>query len=311
MAQQRLWNFGDTITHTKLITSYQVLFDQGVYSGYDISLVDQSTIEVSSGYLLLPDGIILHETDSFRITLIVAPAVATTYTIVVTHEDANLIGGTGAVFNLQTGFFAEGSVPNGVVIGWIYHPGSAAAFESWMFVQPPKRKVDEFVANLKTPVKWSAPFPTAIMEPNVSHTISTPRDTLPGLQTGTQWPRLRIFAEPTTAGTPATTLIFPVVTVNKPSRIDLVYRLANSGMTLNARVYDTTETLATISPAGFSFVDTDWKRVSIQVPLSLSPTAANGTWTAGEQWRLELDFLEPHTTTGELLSVEVFYDPTL
>lgn len=139
MTQVRIWNYGDTFTANKIKEAQNALNCPGVYSGFDISVLDTNKIALSSdGYLLEPDGVLISETAAVSITMASLPAAVTEYTITCRHDDADVLGGTEAVYAIEIGSYAVGSLSNGVVIGWIHHPGGAAPLNISFIEQAPK-----------------------------------------------------------------------------------------------------------------------------------------------------------------------------
>jgi len=143
MTQVRVWNYGDTFTAAKAKEAQVALNCPGVYTGYDISVTDTNKIRLSAdGFLLQPDGVLITETVAISLTLATLPAIATTYTITCRHDDEDIVGGTEASYAIETGNFAAGSLSNGVVIGWISHPGGAVPLDVSYITQSPKNGCD-------------------------------------------------------------------------------------------------------------------------------------------------------------------------
>jgi hypothetical protein len=126
MSQQRIWNFGDPFTAEKTKQIQKVLNCPGVYEGFDISAFSATKISLSAdGWLLQPDGIMITETADVQLTLASMPSASTTYTVTCRHTDAKTIGGSVAVYAIEKAVYSVGSLSDGVVLGWIYHPGGA------------------------------------------------------------------------------------------------------------------------------------------------------------------------------------------
>lgn len=143
MTQQRIWNYGDTFTAEKIKQAQGALNCSGVYSNYNISVYDVNKLSLSAnGFLLQPNGILITETGAVILTLNTLPSLATTYTITCRHTDVNQLGGAEAVYDIEEGNFAVGSLSDGVVLGWIYHPGSAVPFDLSFIEEAPKNGCD-------------------------------------------------------------------------------------------------------------------------------------------------------------------------
>jgi len=126
MSQTRIWNFGDTFTAEKTKQVQAALNLPGVYLGYNITVTSPTKIAISAnGYLLQPDGILVTETLPVSLTMATLPTIATIYTITCRHTDVQTIGGTPALYAIEVGNFAINSLSDGVVLGWITHPGGA------------------------------------------------------------------------------------------------------------------------------------------------------------------------------------------
>lgn len=143
MTQVRIFNYGDPFTADRIKEAQLALNCPGVYTGFDISVTDTNSIALSAdGYLLQPDGILITETVAVPLVLSTLPSLATTYTITCRHTDANVLGGVNAVYAIETGNFAVRSLSDGVVIGWIYHPGAAVPLDLSFIEQAPKNGCD-------------------------------------------------------------------------------------------------------------------------------------------------------------------------
>lgn len=132
MAQQRIWNFGDTFTAIKAKNAQRALNKPGRYLGYDITVTDTDKIQLAAdGYVLLPNGVLVTENSPVSLLFSFLPVVPTTYSVTVRHTDANVIGGTAATYAIESGELAE-VLADGVVIGYIDHPGGAVALTQSM-----------------------------------------------------------------------------------------------------------------------------------------------------------------------------------
>lgn len=126
MSQQRILNYGDDFTYDKYKVAQGALNTPGVYSGYNITVVAPSIVGLSAnGYLLQPDGILVTESTLVQLALATLPTVATVYTITCRHTDIEEFGGAPAIYAIEVGNYSVGSLSNGVVLGWINHPGGS------------------------------------------------------------------------------------------------------------------------------------------------------------------------------------------
>jgi hypothetical protein len=132
MAQQRYWNFGDTFTAKKAKDTNKALHKPGRYIGYDITVIDTDKIQLAAGgFVLLPSGLLVSEDNPISLVFSSLPVIATTYSITVRHSDVNLLGGAAALYAIETGELTE-VLSDGVVIGYVDHPGGSVALQQSM-----------------------------------------------------------------------------------------------------------------------------------------------------------------------------------
>lgn len=138
MAQIRIWDFGSPFSAERGREVNRALNEPGCYAGYDISVINADTIELSAnGYLLMPSGLLVSETSAIRLRKSPLPGFATNYTITCRHIDDPVIGGSQAVYAIEDGLFDVGSLVNGVVIGWIIYPGGGVALDQTFITKAP------------------------------------------------------------------------------------------------------------------------------------------------------------------------------
>lgn len=163
MTQQRIYNFGDTLTQSKTKTQASKLLSAGVYEGMNPVILGPAQIELSPGAFLLPNGILVSE--STAVTSITyppswPPGIPSTFTLTADHDDVQAIGGSAVSYNLRDGLlprFGE-PLPNSVALLWIRHPGSAT-LNPGMFSLPPKVKNGALINDLMLSNGWvQAPF---------------------------------------------------------------------------------------------------------------------------------------------------------
>ena len=123
MAQERYYNYGGTASNVAENLIHATLSTKGVYEGMDLSANADNNVEIATGAALQPDGVLWRETSV--VTLVFsAPGTPTNYTIIATHDDRNILGGVAVQYELDdTGLYTDNDISNGVVLGWIYHPG--------------------------------------------------------------------------------------------------------------------------------------------------------------------------------------------
>lgn len=138
MSQERIWDFGVPFSAARARKITLALHNPGCYSGYDISVVGPDTIELSSGgFLMTPDGVVITETSPIRLRQFPLPVAPTDFTITCRHTDNGEIGGTLAIYRIELGLFASGSLSDGVVLGWINYPGAGVPFNESHITKAP------------------------------------------------------------------------------------------------------------------------------------------------------------------------------
>jgi len=161
MTQTRIWNYGDTFTSFRGSSALGELHSPGVFSGYDLSVTDVDKVEVSTGFLLLPSGILVGEDVALEFIINPLPAAATIYTLTVRHTDSDVIGGQAAVYAMEVGELAPADISDGIPIAYIHHPGGAVALDASQIV--PVRKVLSSASDAVSidPTSFLAPFSSA------------------------------------------------------------------------------------------------------------------------------------------------------
>lgn len=324
MSQIRYVNFGDTLTSSLIGTLNSTLAVPGRYIGYDVVVIDAQTIELQNiaapagrvGYCLLPDGVIVSESGPLRLTFPVFPNTATTYTIIARHIDSQIFGGTAVTYELHVGFVAQSSLTDGTVISWVYYPGGGVGLSQYQIVQPSKERLDSFVeiADQRTPLVLTAPFPDSITTVALHHTVATTTGSLSPLQSGTGWPMVSVTSAFNTVGTETTSFVFPRVLGVKPSRVDFTAKI-DTGCNMQVLVTDSLGNTVAINPSSaFSGANPAvWARYTVRIPpyTLIPPYVANGTWAADTMWRLELRVNQPLSKQSFLGSLVCYFDPTL
>jgi len=322
MAQTRIWNFGDTLTHRKISIVNEKLFSHGVYEGYDVHIVDPQTLELydvsdpsgAVGYLLLPDGVILSESSPVQFQFTVLPALETIYTIVARHTQVDQFGGAAATYDLLDGYVAMGGVSDGTVIAWIYHPGMGAPLSDYMIVQPPKMKVQPYATYKTThdPVGVQGYSSSFLVDNDLHHIVTTEKTDLSPLQSGTSWVCRQIYGDGgTPAPAPTTSLLAQFQCAARPTKVEIVAYL-ETGCDLAVELYDTEDALALSTPNSFTPLPTPaWQELTVTVPpyKFVAPDyVANGTWTVDNLWRIDLKFAVAQLRTCKLAQVTVHYE---
>lgn len=181
MTQQRIYNFGDTLTQSKTKTQASKLLSSGVYEGMNPVITGPATFNLTPGAYLLGNGVLVSETtpvtninypSSWPPGLPVPPALTTDFTLTADHQDIQAIGGSPVSYNLRPGILPKvGSpLPSSVALLWIRHPGSAS-LNPGMFSLPVKVKNGDVLEDVTRLTGWvQAPFEQAcdiVAGPNI------------------------------------------------------------------------------------------------------------------------------------------------
>jgi hypothetical protein len=162
--QRRFGDFGtpDTSEEDKSVRS--ALHRKGVYSDFNLSVDTLGNLLIQSGFALQPDGIVWTEDNDVTLTFS-PPGSATNYTVVARHEDRQIQGGTAVLYTIDAGLLAE--VTDGVIIGWIRHPGGGVPLDPSHLQIAPRRQSNAYTDRaLQTqPVDLVAPLPRTYLDP--------------------------------------------------------------------------------------------------------------------------------------------------
>lgn len=300
MTQIRIWNYGDTFTSERADTLVGALHEVGVYVGYDISVTDTDKLELSTGFLLLPSGILVGEGSPIELILSPLPAAATTYTITIRHIDSDVIGGSAALYDLEEGELLPGAVTDGTVIGYVRHPGAAMAFDP-SFIFPVRKVLDqaEDAVSVAT-TSFVAPFTSTWVVDSLGANTSESFGFMAPLTTFSRVETNGLGPPP--PGFETTTARLPVV-AQKFRPFSLVIR---------AQIDPNSELRVSLS-------DTDGNAVPLTgyvlgpsvtfADFTVNIDFASGVFTEGDPFLLTLEFRTPQLDSIDLQSVTITYDP--
>ena len=181
MPQKRTYDYGDLVNSQDDNKIREYLLPAGVYSGFYLGVDAAADLTLAPGAGLLPDGIVWQEDTLFVLDTFSPPGVATEYTVVATHIDRLITSGTPVEYAVQVGLTA--TVANGVVLGWIYHPGGGVDLDATMLVNALDRRAYDHVFAETSPLELLVPLPrtysdTATMGANVTFEGQTATDLL-------------------------------------------------------------------------------------------------------------------------------------
>ncbi|KKM22324.1 hypothetical protein LCGC14_1626500 [marine sediment metagenome] len=155
MTQKRIWDYGDPVVSPEDNETRQYFLDAGVYSGFGLSVDASNDLEIALGWGLMPDGVMWAEDAEFSLSF-TAPGAATNYTVVATHVDQQMTEGVPVEYAITSGLSA--TVADGVVLGWIYHPGAGVPLDATHLVAAPKQLTVPQTAVDTAPVELFVPL---------------------------------------------------------------------------------------------------------------------------------------------------------
>lgn len=163
MTQQKVYNFGDTLTQGKAKTLTSRLFSPGIYDGMTPVVTGPATVSLSSGAFLLPNGVLVVESatiDSVSIPTLVAVSGFVDLTLTADHSDIQATGGSPVSYTLREGRFESFGDPNtnSLALLWIrYEIGFP--LDASMFELPQQLKTGSVLSALQAETGWIAgPF---------------------------------------------------------------------------------------------------------------------------------------------------------
>lgn len=180
MAQQRIYNFGDTLTQGRTKTLAAKLLAAGVYEGMEPVIISDVSglFKLSAGSFLLPNGVLVVEsTDVTEIQLppLWPPAAPTTYVLTADHSDIQAIGGSSVSYSLRVA--PVGPIPmqgwpsaNSLTLLIVRHPGSMS-LNPGMFSVPLRVRTNDLLQYTLNESGWlQAPFELCdyVAGPNVT-----------------------------------------------------------------------------------------------------------------------------------------------
>jgi len=303
MPQQRFYNYGSTGTSSSENTIHYALHKRGVYRGLDLAPNTAGDgVEIGAGYALMHNGVLCYESTAFELSFS-PPAVATNYTIIATHTYRELIGGDPVEYAIEVGTLRPLGDPtlDGIVIGWIRHPGGSVALDASHLQGAPKQIPEGNVPEATTllPIELVAPMQRSYLSsigPDLTFNASQ-------FDVGTFTIYQEVVSSPTAVGvqTAIQQFQFYVNDAVRPDSISL-YNFINAPVTtkIDVEVYGTDQVLvpvtngtitgtaawqtSTVSVDRTSGTFDDGKPYTVRVTYTLDPGEA--IWVG----RLKLNF---------------------
>lgn len=153
--QNRIFNYGAPVDSTQVVLAQYATTAKGVYRGFDLSIDASADLTIAAGYGVQHNGVVWAE-DGLTTLAFTPPAPATIYTVVATHDNVQITGGVEVEYAIQTGEVT--SVANGVILGWIYHPGGSVPLATNYLLSAPKMLASPALVADAQPVELVAPF---------------------------------------------------------------------------------------------------------------------------------------------------------
>ena len=131
MSQRRYVNFGTDADSSKVKAINRSLAAPQVLRADDpfMQAVTPDQLVVQPHTVIFESGIILDEDEQLAFTVPTTFASAD-YTLAYQHVDEDIIGGTAATVELQTGLFQ--TLPDSVILGWVRYQGGSVALDNSM-----------------------------------------------------------------------------------------------------------------------------------------------------------------------------------
>jgi len=302
MTQTRIWNYGDTFTSFRGTTVMGELHSPGVFSGYDISILDTDKISVSSGFLLLPSGTLVGEDVALEFILDPLPAAATVYTLTCRHTASDVIGGQAALYALEVGELVPSAILDGIPIAYIYYPGGSVPLEDY-FIVPVHKQVNVAAdAVALSPTSFLPPFSSSWLVSSFGANSSIV-DTYAAPDSFTTVAATALAPAP--PGFESTVVAIPVVAKSfRPLSLSIRTRLASLNTSLLVSIMDTDGVAVTLT-SGSTIVGP--QAVFTESLVSIDPSS--GVFTDGDIYTILLEFKVPGSDAIDLQSLTVNYDP--
>jgi len=148
--QTRIMDKGITYDYKLWRMVFKTLGSPGIGWGMDItpSTTSSSSVSLSAGGLILSTGVVVYESSARTISLgtTFPPSLATNYTIYTEHDETaiGLLCGDSMTYHVTASLLTSNPT-NGVVLGWIRHPGGGVSLEQSHIYGAPKVRPLEIV----------------------------------------------------------------------------------------------------------------------------------------------------------------------
>ena len=304
MPQKRSYNYGDLVNSQDDNETRQYLLAPGVYSGFELGIDASADPTLDVGVGLLPDGIMWEEDTLFVVDAFSPPGAATDYTVVATHVDRLITSGTAVEYAIQAGLAA--TVANGIVLGWIYHPGGGIPLTAAMLVDAPKERERAQLVADTLPVEIRAPLPRTLSETggmgaNITFTGQTATDLLFDLTYFVNHQRVAKMVGPAGNETLVQHIQF-FAGDYRPRSFDL-YADIPGGASIVVELRDTDLNVVTLASGSPITTTTNWETKSVVVDRT------DGVFAAGSPYELRLTHTVDVTQEIKLAHVIAHFYP--
>lgn len=298
MAQIRLGNFAETAVTWIENAFRKYTLPKGVYAGFDLGVTGAFDLEIGAGAGIQHNGVFWSEGierlngdvtfDTSTITVaFTAPGLATDYTVVALHDNLEQPLGVAIEYEIQVGILSD--VANGVILGWIRHPGAGAPLDLSMIQQAPIQKSDSFTALVAEtqPAEDIPAYTRSVDDPANGATGPDLTITPLAFDVATFTLYQSVVASATAVGVQTVVQHFQYYVPDaghRPTGFDLWCNITAAPSTqLTVELFDTNQ--SPVTATGSPFISTTgWENKSISVDLS------SGTFDAGKPFTLRLTY---------------------
>lgn len=286
MGQRRVYDFGDGVVSLDDNFTRQYLLPEGVYDGFTLGIDTYAELTISAGVGLQPDGVVWQEDMPITLTSFLPPGAATDYTVVALHDNRQITGGLAVEYEIQVGVMT--SVTDGVVLGWIHHPGGGVALAASHLVDAPKIQSSRYAPLLVATAPQHIYVPLsrtysdlAGMGPNIVFTGQTASDLMFDTTFFVNHQRVAKMVGPAVPETFTQHIQFWMDSY-RPARFDFYVNIPG-GATLTPQLRDTDLNIVTITGSPIT-TTADWETVSILVDRN------SGVFDVGKPYELRLTY---------------------
>ena len=290
MTQKRYINYGATADASGIKGIIRNLVEPGILNGFDMLAVAPDQVQISSGGLVFDSGILLEETEVKYLTVPITAA-SLNYTIVYTHADADIVGGTAATLSLVTGLFS--TYTNSVLLGWVKYPGGSVDVANNQIYPAPKQNIYAE----STPGDKDVYLPQQGSGPSTIFGLRSVASAIIPVVEYDATHGVIVRYPNSTGGDTTDELWFPFVTRrDSPKSIITEFAFSSTAPTLNLGV----EIWDTLGNAVTNVVESDDVAIAADTLVTRTVRMIGGVFTAGKRYHVKLALEIPN---GEYIKV--------